>query len=112
MGSYMGLMKVKLVLWLSMVIAVIGLSIASGYSLIPAQFLPFRWAISLTPFGLVQGFFETEAAKIETVQYVLSAPAIRPGYGDVPGLWCWGVAVALAALSLLAVHFPLQRRKY
>lgn len=102
---------VKAFLWIGLAVAVAGLCSSSGYSLIPKQVLPFRWAVSLTPAGLIQGAFESDERKSRIVRYVLEAPAIRPGYGDVPSLWVWGVAVSLTAWTLLFLHFPRHQRK-
>ncbi len=103
-------MKAKLLGWTVLFLSLVGLSFSSGYSLIPKQFLPFRWAISLTPVGLLQGALESDERKVRVVRYIMTAPAIRPGYFDLPYLWLFGVVVAVVALALLALHFPRSGR--
>jgi hypothetical protein len=104
-------MMVKSFLWMLLVSAVVGLSYSSEYSIIPSRLLPFRWAVSLTPVGLLQGAIESDPRNLHIVQKILSAPANRPGFGDVAFLWIWGVLVALLAASILFAMFIRRDRE-
>lgn len=102
----MQITKTKNQWWAINLASLLGLALLSGYSIVPKQLLPLRWALSLTPVGLIQGLLETDEKNARIFSYIIHAPANRAGYGDVQFLWIVGIILAASSTILLWLTFP------